>query len=226
MGTRAAPPGDEPLVPALGQAWLTGAYDRVVRLTTRERTFKHALIAQAGIAAGDRILDVGCGTGTLAIWLKLAQPGADVRGVDGDPAVLARATAKAVAAGADIQFDQAQSQRLPYDDAQFDGVVSSLFFHHLSPAGKRETARELLRVLRPGGRLHVADWGRAANAVMRLLFVPVQLLDGFGNTQENVAGSLPEILRDAGFEDVVETRRFATSFGTLALYSARKPHHS
>ena len=222
-GEGAATRADKDYVPALRFAWLTGAYDLVVRMTTRESTFKRALMAQAAIVPGDRVLDVGCGTGTLAVWIKLEEPRAEVTGLDGDPAILARAARKAHSNGADIRFDCAMSHALPYADEQFHRVVSSLFFHHLSPEDKRATAREMLRVLRPGGELHVADWGLPGNTLMRVLFVFVRLLDGFRNTADNVSGRLPAILREAGFADVGTPRRFSTVFGTLALHAARKP---
>lgn len=216
------PAGDRAFVPALRYASLTSAYDVVVRTTTRERVFKRALIAQAGVAAGHRVLDVGCGTGTLAIWLKQDQPQAEIWAVDGDPAILAIAARKANSSAAHVRFDSAMSYDLPYADGQFDRVVTSLFFHHLSPSAKRETAREILRVLRPGGELHVADWGKPANRLMRALFLFVQLLDGFRTTRENVMGHLPTIFGEAGFEGVSQRQRFSTVLGTMALYSARK----
>ena len=222
-GRRVPGAEDGAYVPALGYSWLTGAYDWVIRLTTRERVFKRALIAQARVAAEHRVLDVGCGTGTLAVWLKQSEPQADVTGVDGDPEILVMAERKARASATTVRFDCALSFALPYADGQFDRVVSSLFFHHLSPEQKRSTAREILRVLRPGGELHVADWGQAANSLMRALFVLIQLLDGFRNTRENVSGRLPAIFRDAGFAAVEQRARFATIFGTMALYAAARP---
>jgi SAM-dependent methyltransferase len=210
-------------VPALGHTWLTGAYDRVVRLTTRERAFKRALIEQARIEPGHRVLDVGCGTGTLAIWLKQSEPRAVVTGLDGDPTILAVAERKAQSSAANVRFDRALSYALPYADGEFDRVVSSLVFHHLSPEHKRATTREILRVLRPGGELHVADWGLPENALMRGLFIFIQLLDGFRNTRENVSGRLPAIFSEAGFGPVERRAQFTTVFGTLALYAACKP---
>jgi SAM-dependent methyltransferase len=213
-------------VPALGFASLTRLYDPVLRLTLRETTFKRALVAQAALASAMRVLDLGAGTGTLTLMLQRSAPAAKLVGVDGDAAVLELARAKAAAAGDAVRFDRAMASALPYGDAVFDRVVSSLLFHHLSPADKRRTLREVFRVLVPGGELHVADWGRPRNVVMRALFLGVQLLDGFATTAESVAGMLPELFREAGFVAVAETDAFATVFGTLALYRATRPSTS
>lgn len=213
-----------PFVPALGHRWLTPAYDAVVRLTTRERRFKRALLAQAGLQPGQDVLDLACGTGTLAVWAQQAAPGARVQGVDGDPAVLERARTKAEAAGLPISFRHGLAQALPHADASFDRVLSSLFFHHLDRAGKQSALAEAFRVLRPGGELHVADWGQAANPLMRLAFYGIQLLDGFPNTADNVEGRLPGLIRDAGFGGVAETARLSTMWGTLSLYRAQRPY--
>ncbi len=210
-------------VPALGYHWLTPWYDAVVGATTRESVFKRALIEQARFVTGQRILDVASGTGTLAIWIKQSQPHCDVTGIDGDPAILAIASSKAQKADVVVQFDQALSYDLPYPEAQFDRVVSSLFFHHLSWENKQRTAQELFRVLRPGAELHIADWGLAANMLMRGLFLLVQALDGFENTQDNVSGKLIELFEQAGFIQVSQRQSFGTVYGTMALYSAVKP---
>ncbi len=213
----------ERYIPALAYRWLTPLYDPVVRWTTRETAFKAALLEQAALRPGQRVLDLACGTATLTIAATQRAPGADFTGVDGDAEILERARAKAAQAGVELCFDHALSHRLPYADASFDGVLSSLFFHHLDRAAKHATLREVQRVLKPGGRLHVADWGRAANPLMRALFFLVQLLDGFETTQDNVAGLLPAFMAECGFMDVSETRRFATPLGTISLYHARKP---
>ena len=217
-------PKHEPkIVPALGLASLTPLYDLVMAATMREGTFRPALIDAASIRPGHDVLDLACGTGSLATMIGARVPEARLVGFDADPQVLAIAEGKVRAAGVNVRFDQGLSTRLPYADQSFDRVVSSLFFHHLSLHDKRGTAAEALRVLRPGGELHVADWGRASNWLMRALFVPVQLLDGFENTRDNVSGGLPTVFEDAGFESVRQTRTFSTPFGTLALYRAAKP---
>ncbi len=215
-----SPPADR-YVPALGFRWLTPAYDRVVALTTRERTFKSALVAQAALKAADEVLDLACGTATLTLMAWRAQPGARFTGLDGDPQMLERARTKSSQGGADIRFDVGMSDALPYADAAFDKVVCSLFLHHLHRDAKLATLREVRRVLKAGGELHLADWGRAANPLMRAAFFGIQLLDGFPNTADNVAGRLPDFMREAGFSDVAETQQFSTAFGTMSLYRAR-----
>lgn len=213
---------EKPYVPALGFRFLTPSYDTVVRLTTRERAFKSALLRQAHIESGQRVLDLACGTGTLAIAIKRLCPGAEILGIDGDDEMLEIARKKARAAEAAIEFDQGFSFALPYPEGHFDRVTSSLFFHHLSWPDKVRTAAELHRVIRPGGELHVADWGRATGTVMRAAFLAVQLLDGFANTRDNVAGRLPKIFAGAGFQEVAETQTFATPLGTMSLYRANR----
>lgn len=213
---------DSRYVPALGFHWLTPIYDYVIRATMRERTFKSALIEQANLKAGQELLDLACGTGTLTIWIKQLHPEMSVTGVDGDPKILSMASRKAKEAGAAIQFNHGLSFNLPYPDAHFDRVLSSLFFHHLSWPDKQRTALELYRVIRPGGELHVADFGRAKGPIMRGAFYLIQLLDGFRSTRDNVDGKLMELFSDAGFRDVSEKLTFSTLFGTVATYRAVK----
>lgn len=208
--------------PALGFAWLNSLYDPVVRLTTREATFKAELLAQAGIETNHRVLDLGCGTGTLSIAVKQKHPHAEVYGLDADHDILSRAGSKAARAKVAISFDHGMSIDLPYPDNSFDRVVSSLFFHHLTSDDKRRTCVEVRRVLKPEGELHVADWGRAQNVLMRAAFLSVQLFDGFTTTAESVGGRLVRILEETEFETVEETTRYATPLGTMALYQARK----
>lgn len=213
-------------VPALGFHWLTPAYDLIVRATTRERTFKSALIEQANLHGAHRLLDLACGTGTLAIWIKRLYPDVSVTAIDGDANILAIASRKAAKANTALQFHHGLSVNLPYANDCFDRIVSSLFFHHLAWRDKQRTAQELYRVMRPGGELHVADWGRATGPVMRSGFFLIQLLDGFKNTQDNVDGKLIELFLNAGFADVSEQQTFSTVFGTMALYRAVKLQRS
>ena len=203
-------------VPALGLRSLTRFYDPVIAATTRERTFKARLLDQLGPGAGQRILDLACGTGTLARAIAEREPEAEVVGVDGDAEMLARARAKAP----NVHFDEAMAQELPYDDASFDAVVTSLFLHHLTRDSKLAALAEVARVLRPGGELHVADWGPPSDPLMALAFTGIRLLDGFEPTRDNARGELPAIIESAGLTDARERGCLRTMFGTLAFYSA------
>ncbi len=216
-------PPESRYVPALRFHFLTPCYDAIVGATGRERAVKSALIRQAHLVPGQQVLDLGTGTGTLAIWVKQHQPQVEIIGVDGDATILAIACNKANRAEAPVQFDQALSHTLPYPAAHFDRVISSMFFHHLDWHDKERTAQEILRVLKPGAELHVADFGRASNLAMRSLFLTVQLLDGFENTRDNVAGRLVSLFAQNGFVDVAEQARYNTLYGTIALYRATKP---
>jgi SAM-dependent methyltransferase len=213
-------------VPAAGRDWLTALYDPVIRLTTRERLFKERLLDQAALRPGMDVLDLGCGTGTLAVWAKQRTPQANFVGLDGDSKMLERARRKAGEAELAIRFDQGLSYDLPYPAASFDRVLSSLFFHHLVPDDKRRTIAEIRRVLRPGGELHVADFGAPANPVMRALSFSIQLLDGFENTRDNFAGALPKLFGEGGLEQATLRGEVSTVYGTLAFYSAVRPHDS
>ena len=209
-------------LPALRFRALTGLYDPVVRLTSREERFKELLVEQAAPAAGQRVLDLGCGTGTLAIQVKQREPGAEVAGLDADPEMLAQARTKAEEAGVELELTEGFSTELPYEDGSFDRVLSTLFFHHLDPEPKRVTAREIARVLRPGGELHVADWGKPSDPAMAVAILGIRLLDGFENTADNVHGELPRIFEEAGLEHAEQTNRLRTVLGTLALYRAER----
>ena len=121
-----------------------------------------------------------------------------------------------------MSFDKGSATSLPYADARFDRVVSTLFFHHLTGEAKSLALSEVHRVLKPEGELHIADWGKPTGIVMRLLFYPVQWLDGFATTQDNVEGRLPELMEAAHFEEVQTGKAINTVFGTVALYSAAK----
>ncbi|MDZ4878066.1 MAG: 2-methoxy-6-polyprenyl-1,4-benzoquinol methylase, mitochondrial [Chroococcidiopsis cubana SAG 39.79] len=209
-------------IPALKYDWLTPVYDPLLKWTMGEFAFKRQLVRQAGIEKNNRVLDLGCGKATLTLLLKKIHPEAEVVGLDGDLKVLEIAKTKAVKTGLKIALDRGMAFELPYPDRSFDRVLSSLVFHHLTRDNKVRTLKEVFRVLKPGGELHVADWGKPQNTLMRVAFLLVQMLDGFNTTADSVNGLLPELFSQAGFEDIQQTDRHITLFGTLALYRARK----
>ena len=209
-------------LPALRWRALTPLFDGVVRVTARERAVKERLLDQADVAPGNRVLDLGAGTGTLAILLKQRCPTAMVTGLDADPEMLARARRKAEDAQCEVDFVEGFSTELPFEAESFEVVVSSLFFHHLMPDVKRSTLTEVERVMKPGGSLHVADWGKPRDPVMAALSLSIRAFDGFDVTAENLRGALPALFEQAGLENARERDRLRTMLGALALYSARK----
>lgn len=208
--------------PALRFHGLTRAYDWVLSRTMPEKAFKSALLSQAAIAPGHRVLDFGCGTGTLTLMAQVAAREAHVIGVDVDEGALTIARAKAASANSAAAFLKISSGHLPFEDGSFDRVLSCLVFHHLRRDEKVAALAECRRVLRPSGEIHIADWGYPASSLLRAGFFVTQLLDGFETTRDNVLGHLPALLSEAGFFDVSDTAHFPTAFGSLRLLRGKK----
>ena len=213
----------ERYVPAAGRAAFTGLYDPIVALTMRERSWRPALLREvtAALPPAATVVDVGAGTGSFAIALVAAHPGTSVIAVDGDRQVLRRARAKA--GGQAVEWREGLAGELPLEAGQADAIVMSLLLHHLAPAAKEAALTDARRVLRAGGRLHIADWGRPRGAWPRCGFMALRVLDGFEGTSDHAAGRLPALIAQAGFEDPRVWRRLPTAWGTLELLSAQRP---
>lgn len=209
-------------VHAMGHAALTPIYDPFMRLIARERTFKGGLVERLGLHAGDRVLDVGCGTGTLVAMIRQRYPGAQVTGVDGDPTILERARRKAADAGIDASFHTALAGALPFSDGAFEHVTSTLMAHHLTTEEKAQMFAEVRRVLAPGGVFHLVDIGPARSRVGGAL----QRLGLGGDASrrgDNVHGRLPAMMTAAGFADVREEHRVLTVFGPFVYWRGVRP---
>ena len=209
-------------VPALFHDWLTPFYDSFIRWTIPELTIKRQLVRQARIGRGLLVLDLGCGTATLTLLIKKTHPDASIVGIDGDENILAIASRKAKEQGLDITFDQGMAFNLPYDDASYDRIVSSLVFHHMTRDNKNKALGEAHRVLRSGGELHIADFGKPHNALMTIASLPWRVFDGLKTRADNVKGLMPDLMRQAGFVEVHEAARYMSVFGTVSLYASRK----
>ena len=144
-------------------------YDLIVRLALgRERAFRERLLALAELRRGDRILDVGCGTGSLAILAKRSVgPAGAVCGLDASARMLARARVKARRAGQEVHFQEGLAQALTFPDATFDVVLSTMMLHHLPRPARMQLAFEARRVLKPAGHMLVVDFQRGAHGKTR-----------------------------------------------------------
>lgn len=207
-------------LPAAGKDWALPLYDPFVRLVGGDAARK-ALLDQAAVARGHRVLDIGCGTGTLAILIKQLYPDADVVGLDPDPKALARAREKAERAAVSVQFDQGFSDELPYPDSSFDRIFSSFMFHHLQSDQKEKTLREVRRVLTPGGSLHLLDFerpGKDAGLLARWVHSSHHLKD-------NSEGRILTLMHEAGFARAERVAKGGMFFGLLhfGYFQASEP---
>lgn len=187
-----------------------------------ERKIKQALIETANIPAGVKVLDFGCGTATLTIMVKEIYPEAKVTGIDVDREILDRAIQKVKEKKLDIFLLDYDGRQLPFQPNAFDRTLSCLVFHHLDTETKQKVLAEIFRVLNKDGQLLIADFGRSKSWIQRTLFNIIRGLDGFKSTDANAKGQLPELISDAGFENVVIKKRFKTMFGEVQIYKAIK----
>ena len=211
---------DQRYVTANGRFLPTSLYDRSIAITMREGAWRPRLVREVLEGGPGEVLDLGCGSGTLAIAIAAAPGLHRVTGIDGDPEILDMARAKPGSNA--IEWVEGLADELPFDDGSFDRVVTSLLLHHLEPPVKRAALAEARRVLRPGGRLHVADFGRSQDPAMRLLFAVLQVLDGFSNTADHPAGRLPGMVEAAGFRNVERRDRLRTTWGSFELLTASR----
>jgi ubiquinone/menaquinone biosynthesis C-methylase UbiE len=205
--------------PALGHKALTPLYDGAIALATRERVWRSLLIKAVALKAGERLLDVGCGTGSLLWALARGTPGALLVGLDPDPDVLARAERRA---GAGVSFIRGfLDEAFVSAHAPFDVVVSSLVLHQTPLETKRLMLRHMRKALTTGGRLCIADYGQQSSQLMRLAFrATVQALDGMEDTQPNADGVLPTLMAEAGFANVDLIAKVPTPTGAISVWRA------
>lgn len=184
-------------LPAAGRDALLWLYDPLTRLLGAHEIYR-ALIDQGALRPGHAVLDVGCGTGTVAVMIKRLHPQVDVTGLDPDPKALARAARKATRAGVAVRFDRGFGDEQPYADATFDRVFSSMMLHHVRRDDKPKVLAEFRRVLKPGGSLEFLDI--APDGEDRML----------------------RRLEEAGFADIRRVGERKLLFGRVAFHQARR----
>jgi ubiquinone/menaquinone biosynthesis C-methylase UbiE len=203
-------------LPAAGHDWFLPLYDPFVKLLGGDRA-RRALLDQAPIRSGERVLDIGCGTGTFVLLVKQRHPDVEVVGLDPDPKALARAKRKAERAGVSIQLDRGFSNELPYPEASFDHVFSSLMVHHLPADEKLPTLREVRRILKPGGSFHLLDFGSRDSAEHGIL---ARLIHSHERLSDNSPERILALMKEAGFRDPQKTGERSMFFMPLEYYRA------
>jgi len=206
-------------IPAAGRDWLLPFYDPLQWLLGAHKR-RRAVLEAAALQTGHRVLDVGCGTGSLVAGLKAERPDVAVTGLDPDPRALGRARRKLERAGLEVRLDEGFADAMPYPDASFERVLSSFMFHHLEHAAKKGMLREVLRVLAPGGELHLLDFGGQATHHHGFFAKRIHSHDELA---DNFDGRIGALMREAGFENVREVSHGRTIFGGVAHYAGGRP---
>jgi ubiquinone/menaquinone biosynthesis C-methylase UbiE len=198
-------------LPAAGRDVFLPVYDPFVSLMGFDRA-RRELVSVANVEPGQHILDIGCGTGTLAVMLKRQYPSAQVTGLDPDPKALRRARIKAT--GLSAQFDQGFADQLPYKDETFERVFSSFMFHHLNEHERENMLREVLRVLKPGASFHLLDF--VADSARLFL--------SHARMKDNRDATILELMNRVGLTNVAKVNDGSMLFGLLrtATYQTSK----
>ncbi|OLY94530.1 Methyltransferase domain-containing protein [Cnuella takakiae] len=208
--------------PALSYHVLTRWYDAAIAATLPERLIRKKLMDLISPKEGELILEFGCGSGQNLAIGSVRGPRTKWIGIDTDERIL-KVARKKQALSKEVELMSYNGQKLPFSSSHFDCVFSSLVFHHLESDLKKEALLEIFRVLKPGGRFILADWGLPANRKSRWKFYLVQILDGFKTTEDNVKGTIPSLVERAGFKMLLENDQLETLFGTFRYYTAYRP---
>lgn len=229
---------DRPFLPGMGKTWLMPFYDIFTRVAGVRPLHKRA-VELAGIAPGQTVVDVGCGTGNLSFAVLAAHPDARVTGLDPDGHSLRRAARKARRRAVSLTLVQGYADRIPAEDASLDHVVSSLALHHVDDDGRVAFAHDALRALRPGGKVTIVDFGgpapRGEDAhqpkhdhgpahVLRHLrsLLPSRTAQ-HPVVVRNLGDGIVKLLVEAGFGDAREVDHVDHRFGPVTFVQATRP---
>jgi len=215
----------EKFAPAIGFRFLTKYYDVLVNSTLDVDTILGRFADQIALKPGMNLLDVGCGTGNLLFLLHRLSPDAKLHGMDIDPEMISMAKEKARKAGlnGNPRIFQNGADELDFPSNSLDRVVSSLALHHLSRDVRRKNLRQSYEILKPGGEIHILDWGKPEGAFHFIGTAFELLTDGYSGASDVLFGRIPRLLSETGFADIVELDPYRAVFGTLHYYKAVKP---
>jgi ubiquinone/menaquinone biosynthesis C-methylase UbiE len=175
-------------------------YDMMVNITSLGHAgmLRRMTVDNAQIRPGDQVLDVGCGTGEVALLAKTRTKAGEVHGIDPAPEMIAMARSKAARKKLEADFRVGVIEALPFPDASMDVVTSSLMMHHLPEDLKVRGLAEVVRVLKPGGRLLIADFMQPSHSILNHLMMVFTRHQGVQNGLED----LQKLLQGAGFSQV------------------------
>jgi len=226
-----------PFLPGMGRTWLLPLYDVFTRLAG-VRALHQRAVEVAGIAPGQAVVDVGCGTGNLSFAVLAAHRDVRVTGLDPDGAALRRAARKAARRGVSLTLVQGYADRIPAEDASLDHVLSSLALHHVDDSGRVGFARDALRALRPGGKVTVVDFGGPApetedahhpvhghGRVHALRHLPRLLRSRMAQNPtvaRNLGDGIVALLVAAGFDGAREVEHVDHKFGRVTFVQATR----
>lgn len=214
---------DKDYVPVLRYRFLTPLYDAAITLLTREGAWRQSVLKALDLQSGERILDIGCGTGSLLSLIHQHQPYAQLFGIDPDPQIIARAKEKLDASG-DIELinDMGDALGQYFDPESLDVVVVTLVLHQVPVAGKEAIIKAAFKALKPGGRLMIGDYAVQPNWLMKQCFKIIQMLDGYELTQPNADGILTELAISSGFSEISVTEVIHTPTGAISVVRCLK----
>lgn len=213
-------PMDEPMPATRGitMDYAVPFYDLMCRTFGLGAAFRRRTLALAGIKPGEQVLDVGCGTGVLTrLAAETVGPSGTATGIDAGPDMIRMARQNAAATASPARFHLAAVESLPFADAGFDAVLSSLMLHHLPADVRRQGLAEIRRVLKPGGRLLAVDIDRPANRLWWLVIWPMRIMP---TIDINLRGEVPAELQAAGFQNVEALGHWR---GLLGFWRAHRP---
>lgn len=206
-------------IPALRFHFLTPLYDLALKYVMRERYYKEELCRIIPFTS-IKILDAGCGTGTLTAMMKQTHRSADIHGIDIDENVLQIAQKKFQQQSLEIPLHKGSVLQLPFESNSFEATISCLVLHHLTTQNKLKALQEMFRVLTPGGKLAIADFSTPHNFSMMAVTLAVQYLE---ETYDNFHGRLLEYVPQSGFSHLSVEGNFWTPMGTVSIITATKP---
>jgi len=197
--------------PAINKHFIRFFYDIYCSLGNLGKNFKRKVVALAKIKDGECVVDLGCGTGVLLSQISIKYPDTKLIGIDPDELVLSIARRRLEKMGAQVEFLQDYAEKLSLQNSFADVVISTLVFHHMPNDIKQKASSEIYRILKPGGRAIVADFG--PGRISPYLFEKREYMEG------NVKGLVPVFLKEAGFREVTVVGKH---FPGVSIIEARK----